>query len=871
MNDQKNSKPSILVVDDMTSNRLVMGYLLKSLDMEIDLAEASSGDRAIELCREKEFALILLDVQMPGLNGYEVAEILQQSESTREIPIIFVTANFKGDAHQAKGYSYGAVDYIEKPLNKRILISKVSVFLRLWRQKLQLAQMVGDLRETNDKMASEISERVKAEAALTSLKESLEILVEQRTHDLSEQMRRVEALAHDLVQRENIFCSIARFAPAGIFRADAQGRCVYVNETWCEVTGLTPEEAFGDGWRRCVHPTDRNIVNQAWQNLLENQQTLELEYQIEHKEGYALWVWGHMIMTKEEPFEIIGTIIDITRRRQDEIQLRQAATVFENSAEGVIITNADKKIVAVNKSFSKITGYDAKEVIGESPSMLESDHQDLLFYAQMWAQIETHGQWQGEICNRRKNGDSYPEWLSISKVIDQSGNLANYVVVFSDISALKASEEKVKYLAYHDQLTQLPNRALLKDRLQQALWRADRNGQLVAVIMLDLDHFKKINDSLGHDIGDALLVTMAERINATLSPDHTLARTGGDEYVIVMEEIDEPFEIHAGLQSILDSVAETIVMGGHELYMTTSLGISLYPGDADNVTDLLKSADVAMYKSKESGGNQYTFYRDEMNARSLEYLMMEKRLREAINGDKLRLFYQPQFDTRTGRLVGAEALVRLWDDTLGLIPPNEFIQLAEESGIIVALGEWVLAEACRQNKTWQDMGYPAIKMAVNLSGRQFSKTLVDSILSIVDGIGLDHQSLELEITESILMSCDSSAILQALHAQNIAIAMDDFGTGYSSLAYLKHFPIAKLKVDQSFVRNMTTDPGDEAIVNAIISMGHSLGLSVLAEGVETPMHLELLKLKGCDVVQGYLTGRPVSAGEFVAFFEQNHT
>ena len=438
------------------------------------------------------------------------------------------------------------------------------------------------------------------------------------------------------------------------------------------------------------------------------------------------------------------------------------------------------------------------------------------------------------------------------------------VGIIRDVTERKRAEERLSYLATHDALTNLPNRTLFIDRLEQAVSRAPWRKRLVAVLFLDLDHFKRINDTLGHNLGDLFLKAVAERLKGCVREGDTVARMGGDEFTVVLADIAETRDVPKIAQKVLDAFSKPFRVDGHELFTTTSVGISLYPNDGDNAEVLLKNADAAMYRAKEEGRNNYQHFSPAMNVRALEHLALENNLRYALEREELLLHYQPQVDLKTGRVIGMEALLRWQHPDLGLVSPAQFISLAEETGLIVPIGEWVLRTACAQNKAWQEAGLSPVRVSVNLSGRQFfQKNLFEMISRVIRETGLDPNSLELELTESFLMKKAESniATLRELSAMMVRLSIDDFGTGYSSLSYLKHFPIHSLKIDQSFVRDITTDPDDAVIVTAIVTLAHSLCLKVIAEGVETKEQLEFLRSLQCDVMQGYLFSRPLPAEE----------
>ena len=557
----------------------------------------------------------------------------------------------------------------------------------------------------------------------------------------------------------------------------------------------------------------------------------------------------------------IWVYADITARKEAEEKLRLSATVLEHIADGVMVVDAHGVIVAVNPAFTQITGYTEAEALGQPSSLTRSERHDAVFYQALWDELSTSGFWRGEIWNRRKNGEIYLEWLTISAVRDTSAATTHYVGVFSDITLVKQAQEKLDHLAHHDPLTALPNRLLFHDRLHHALQRAARDQEQLAILFIDLDRFKNVNDTLGHHIGDELLQKVACQLSARLREGDTLARLGGDEFIVLLERIDGQYGATQVAEKLMTVFEQPFTVAGHELFDTCSVGISLYPDDALDLNMLIRNADVAMYQAKARGRNGYRFYAPSMTGEGVERLRLETFLRRSIEKHEIFLNYQPQVEIDTGRLVGVEALVRWNHPELGLVPPARFIALAEDSGFINQLGKWVLDEACRQMMRWQQQGLRVPKMAVNLSVKQFERgSMAGMVADILAETGLEPQRLQLEVTESVIMNTgDALGFINDLHAIGVGLAIDDFGTGYSSLAYLKQLPVQTLKIDRSFIKDISTDPNDEAIAIAIIQLGKSMHLSVIAEGVETQEQAAFLLRHGCRLAQGYLYSQPVLA------------
>ena len=557
-----------------------------------------------------------------------------------------------------------------------------------------------------------------------------------------------------------------------------------------------------------------------------------------------------------------------TARVQAELALRQAATVFESAHECIIITDAQECILRVNRAFSAQTGYAEAEARGRTPRLLQSSRQVPEFYRAMWASISATGYWRGEIWNRRKNGEVYPALLSISAVQDATGAVTHYVGILADRSALRASEAQVEFLVHHDPLTRLPNRRLLIARLEHVLGQARCAGGHLALLMLDLDRFKDINDSYGHLAGDELLQQVAERLTRRMRSADTITRLGGDEFALLLENLAHPQDAAQRAIQIINTLKEPWRLpNGAEVHLSVSIGISLFPEHGQTAEDLLQQADTALYRAKAEGRGRFQYFSAHLTQEVRQRLELENRLRRALVERQFRVYYQPQVEIGSGRIIGAEALVRWQDPEHGLIPPIRFIPVAEETGLINAIGEWVLWETCRQGKAWLDAGLPPLILAVNLSPHQLHhRDLVATVARTLKATGFPAEWLELELTESALMQRETEAvaILERLRGLGLHLAMDDFGTGYSSLAYLKRFPLDVLKVDKSFIDDLPQQREAMEITAAIIAMGHALGLKVLAEGVETAAQRDFLQCKGCDRYQGYLTSPPIPAEAFIA-------
>ena len=549
---------------------------------------------------------------------------------------------------------------------------------------------------------------------------------------------------------------------------------------------------------------------------------------------------------------------------------RLLAAVFENSQEGIVITDHANNIVTVNRAFTQITGFSEDEAIGKNPRFLASGRHDKAFYEQMWQSIITQGYWKGELWNRCKDGEIRPKWFSIGVVRDDDGEIVNHLAIFSDISDRKLAEERIEFLAHHDALTNLPNRILTRDRFELAVAKAHRENTRIAVLYVDLDNFKYVNDSFGHPAGDQLIITSVERLKRHIRETDTVSRQGGDEFLIILPDITDTAVVERIATQILADLAAPFDIEGHTIGISASVGITTYPEHGSDFDILLKNADAAMYAAKTSGKNVFRVFSQEMTVDALDKLKLKAMLRLAIDRKEFHLAYQPQIDLQTNRIVGVEALIRWNHPEQGNIPPGRFIPLAEESGMIGEIGEWVIDTACEQGKQWQDAGVEPLVIAVNVSAQQFTNgSILKSVRSALDQTGFDPAYLELEFTESGLLSDiqNSLATIESLRAMGVKMSIDDFGTGYSSLSYLQQFKVEKLKIDQSFVRSIGSSAEGMEIVRAIIQLGKTLQLQVIAEGVETELHHRTLRDLECDEAQGYLFSRPVPAADLLRFLK----
>ncbi|NTV69024.1 MAG: EAL domain-containing protein [Azonexaceae bacterium] len=831
MTDQDNrtrepGRPIVLIVDDVPDNLSAISEMISNLG--IDVRVANSGPVALRYARlAPQPDLILLDVMMPEMDGHDVLRALRAEDQTRDIPVIFVTALDDPD-NEERGIQEGAVDYITKPINPAVLGIRVKAQLELKRARDTVA---GQKAWLEQEVARRMAENVQLDTRL------------------------------------QIALATSGF---GIWEHNHERHSNHWSPSLSRILGLDEGPATIEASLELVHPEDRNAILQRMASPASEGDEIHVnELRMRHADGHWVWMEVRGRILRRDPqgkaLLTLGTMADISRRKMAEAEHRLSSVVFTGISDGVCITDAKGNILLTNQAFSKVTGYDASEALGKNPRILRSGTHGPGFYRDMWDAISRHGSWQGEITNRRKDGELVSEWLAISAVHDQSGRLSNYVGIFSDLSERHAAAERIQYLSSFDPLTNLPNRSLFADRLGQALISAHRFNRETAVILLDLDRFRFINDTLGPPIGDGILVEVARRLNLQVRDGDTIGRLSGNEFGFVMANLNHERDTIALTQRMLDAIAAPFDVGGHVVSITACIGVSVAPRNGNDVDTLMKCADAALLRAKRTGQNTFRFYSPEMDADAARRLGLEAALRSALQHNELTVYYQPQISLDSGNMIGMEALLRWNHPEFGAVSPVEFIPIAEETGLILPIGEWVLRTACLQARQWLDLGLANLRIAVNLSSRQFRQANLSNLVSQCLGeTGLPAGALELEITESALIDDIDEAIVQCrtLKALGIKISLDDFGTGYSSLSYISRFPFDKIKIDQSFIRDITENPVNAAIATAAIVMARSLNLNVLAEGVETEAQASFLRSRRCDSMQGYLFSRPLPAAEF---------
>jgi len=816
---------SVLIVEDSADDADLMSGELRQAGLEVLQERVENAEEMRVALAKQPWDIILSDFRLPRFNARQALELLQ--ETAVDIPFIVVSGAI-GEVTAVELMRAGAHDYVMKDSLTRLP-----------------AAVMREIKEAQDRR---------------------------------EYRRAAEALR----ESEERWKFALEGAGEGVWDWDVPGRRVLFSARWKEMLGYAESEIGSDleEWEKRLHPDDKARVMADLQAYFEGKtSTYVNEHRLLCKDGNWKWVLDRgMIVSRlpdGQPLRMIGTHADIGARKQAEESLQLAAMVYQHSSEAMAIADADNIIVSVNPAFTQTTGYEPDEVIGQDPKLLKSGRHNQAFYEAMWQEIKATGHWQGEIWNRHKNGAAYAAYLTINTIFDADGLVSRRVALFSDITQKKESEELIWRHANFDALTQLPNRRMLLDRLKQAIKTSHRTGMSLALLFLDLDEFKDVNDTLGHDMGDILLKEAAQRMCSCVRGTDTVARLGGDEFTIVLCELADTGSVERVAQEILQKLAAPFLLGAEVAYISASIGITLYPTDATEIEDLFRNADQAMYATKALGRNRYSYFTASMQEAAQLRKRLTSDLRNALLDNQFQAYYQPIVELQTGAIHKAEALIRWQHPTQGMISPMAFIPVAEETGMITGIGDWVFKEAAKQAKLWRLSHNADFQISVNVSPVQFK----DENYSPADWfehlkqLGLTGQCVVVELTEGLLMEVNPAvnAKLLALRDAGMQVAIDDFGTGYSSLSYIKTFDIDYLKIDQSFVRNLTPNSDDLALCEAIIVMAHKLWLKVIAEGVETELQRELLQSAGCDYAQGYLFSRPVPAEEFDALLNKRRS
>lgn len=851
-----NHRYKILIVDDSVQN---LELLANILSHQYETFTANSGVKALKNASSQKPDLILLDVMMPIMDGFKTCQKLKEQPETQHIPVIFITAKNETE-DELTGLKVGGADFIVKPFRAAIVQERV---------KNQLAEI--KLREIN--RAYEALNHVntiilKHQDEHEFLQETCKILIKTCQYGASwiglHQGDRFKKVSQCGVNEEffTLICDID-------CQCDHSKGCPTLQAFRTKEPVIFQDirrENF-DFWRdetlKCGYLSTAAIP------MIFNDEVL----------GVISVYASHTNAFSEEEVSLLNKlaqsvsfgITTIRERRLKEKafeELKLAANVYQATSEGVIITDECTRILSINPAFTAITGYTKEDLLGRTPQILKSNRHEPDFYREIWEDITVTGHWKGEIWNRKKSGELYVQRQTINAVKDSKGEVSYYVSVFYDITNIKQQEEQIRHLAYHDPLTKLPNRFLLQDRISHAIERAKRDQYQNALFFLDLDRFKQINDTLGHNIGDQLLCVVAERISSSIRKEDTLARLGGDEFVVLLEEVNSD-NIVLIAHKIIDAINQPMELSGHSIQLSASIGIAMYPDDGTDVIELMKNADTAMYASKNAGRNQYSFFDAEMNERAGQKLKMEMELKRAFENKELELHFQPLMNIEKNEPYGFEALIR-WRKDGKMITPDTFLPIARECGLMEKIDTWVLEHAFQKLQEWKDEGLPPYKINVNISAFQFkNEQIVRYIQDLSKTYGIPTEQIVLELTEDTIMENPQKAteVIQSLKEAGIKVALDDFGTGYSSLSYLRQMPFDAVKIDKSFIMDCPTNQDSIELVNAIIAMSKALRMAIVAEGVETVEQLDILKKLECSNVQGFLFSKPLEQSKLFQWLD----
>jgi diguanylate cyclase (GGDEF)-like protein/PAS domain S-box-containing protein len=814
------NKGKILAVDDTPASLRLLKDILKSEGYEV--LSAISGELALNAAKNNPPDLILLDIRMPGMDGYEVCRRFKADSATRDVPVIFLSAASDTD-EKVRGFEVGAVDFVTKPYQSNELLARVRTHLELNR-----------------------------------LRNHLESVVEERTVKLYES--------------EEKFRKITESAQDAIIMMDADGCISTWNFAAERFFGYSIAEAIGRKLHPLIAPYDAELVfKRGFQHFLQTGTGPIIgkvsEFIAIRKSGETFPVEVSLASLQiGEQWHAIGIFRDITERKHAEENLLITASVFDNTQEAVLITDANNLIIDVNPAFTKITRYSREEVIGKNPKLLGSGCQDKSFYAAMWQSLIQDKAWRGEIWNRTKSGEIYPEMLSISVVCGNDGQVLRYVGVFSDLSNVKEHEAELDHAANYDALTGIPNRVLLTDRMKQAIAQTSRDRQMMAVCYLDLDCFKPINDTISHEMGDYVLIEIAKRIENTIRGGDTVARLGGDEFVILLLGLDKAEECVITLERLLAAIACPITFQDKSCTISASIGVTIYPLDNVDPDILLRHVDQAMYKAKQAGKNCFYIYDPELGQREHDRHEFVQNIRLGLENNQFKLLYQPKINLRTKELVGVEALIRWQHPDRGLLSPDKFLRHIDNTDLDIKIGEWVTATALAQMEYWRSTGLD-IEVSINISGFHMeSAGFVEALqLQLTRYPDMLPGKFQIEVLETVALNDIASVrnIIESCRKIGVGFALDDFGTGYSSLSYLSGLPVDSLKIDQSFVRDMLEDKGDMNIVQGIIALAQAFDRQTVAEGIETKEHYQVLLDMGCELGQGYFIGRPMPADKLM--------
>ena len=812
LEDKADTRPLVLIVDDDQFMRVMFRDLLEKGAFRT--AQACDGVEALAKFTELQPDLVLLDLLMPKKDGFETCRDIRSLAQGRHTPVLMVTGLDNGELiHRA--FEAGATDFLAKSSRPELLVYRVRCLLRNGR-------LLKNLQHSEDRLAR-----------------------------------------------------VQRIARLGDWEWSPESGKFWKSQEMFNILGTSQDSdpASLQGFLQMVSPRERDLVREGFQRALDDPAGCDFECRIVRGDGSERLVWIYGRREAVDPAgsaRLVGTLQDVTEVRRAEDRSRMLKEAVDSLQIGITFSDASGRIVYLNPAEARMHGYEVEELIGRE--------------ARAFASIQTRRQappgnlkegaaWRRESVNLRRSGEEFPVQLTSIPVRDREQRYLGIVTTCEDISEQKEAEEKINRLAYFDNLTGLPNRGMFLDRLHHSLALAARDGEMLSLVFLDLDNFKDINDTLGHAAGDKLLCDVALRLGACIRESDILARLGGDEFVVLLTSVACQERVSAAVQRMIDIFATPFQIDGRTVYSSASIGIALYPDDSHDASSLFRSADTAMYHAKNEGRAQFRFFSAEMNQKIMQRVALENSLRRGLERKEFFLVYQPQWDLKTNRMVGAEVLLRWQSEDYGLMLPSEFVSLTEDSGLIFSIGEWVLKSACLQAKRWAEEGHPEFKVAVNISGKQLKQAdFVAMLTGIIRETGVDPCSLELEFTESVIMENAERTIetLAALKQMGVQLSIDDFGTGYSSLNYLKHFPVDRIKIDGSFVADLSRSNDDAAIVEAIITMAQSLSLKVLAEGVENSDQLHFLTALGCDEVQGFYLAKPMPAADLAGNLGAGH-
>ena len=806
-------KLRVLVIEDSEDDTLLALRELKrgGIDAAAERVFSEDGLRAALL--RQDWDIVITDHNMPGFSSTDAIRIVR--ENGIDIPLIIVSGSI-GEELAVASMKSGAHDFIMKSNLARLVPA-----------------IERELREATNRRAQRDTEAA-------------------------------------LVSSERHFRAYFEQALIGMASTSAEKGWLEVNDALCKMLGYSREELVRMNWAELTHPDDLDENLKLYDRILSGEiDSYTIENRFIRKDGEAIHVRRAPQAVRKADGSIdyvVAIVEDITERKRAEDELQLASMVYNNSSEAMMVTDENNRIIAINPAFTEVTGYTMDEVSGRNPGLLKSGKHDADFYRNLWNEVKIRGSWHGQIWNRRKSGDIYPEWLTINTIYNPDGSVHRHVALFSDITDKVRTDELIWRQANFDLLTNLPNRRMCHDRLEQEIKKAHRGNSRLALLFIDLDRFKEINDTLGHQLGDRLLTEAAHRIVSCVRESDTVARLGGDEFTVVLSELPDSTHVEKIAQHILEKLVAPFMLGMEIAYVSASIGITFYPDDAQDVEQLLRNADQAMYLAKNAGRNRLAYFTSALQERAQLRLKMLNDLRGALAADQFRLYFQPVVELATGKIIKAEALLRWVHPARGMVSPMDFIPLAEESGLIIEIGDWVFREAARWISRWLAHVPDGFQISVNESPVQFQNDngYLEEWLSYLKSLGLSGKHIVIEITEGLLLNADASITNKLLKFRDagIEVAIDDFGTGYSSLSYLKRLDIDYLKIDKSFVQDIASDASDMALSEAIVMMAHKLGLKVIAEGVETLAQKNSLLAAGCDYAQGYLFSRPVPAEEF---------